>query len=404
MGMISFFINLTVIEVIMINFTLFLLNLLFIFLIRGLVKGKYEKTKSVEQTLYFQMKLGRYAQVFPIILTSFISSLTITPKLKALGRIGGFLSVMAIVFSMIILIAVIQQLVMHNINKALRDTTATKGEEVKNLTRILLFTVLPTILFFLIIFLLDEKMNLSKELENIIKPMIIGAAYLIFSLAAPFFTKYMIKAVPMEEGEVKRELKDFANKAGFDKINIYLWPTKKNKVANALVTGLIRKDIFISDYLLENLTLQEIKSILAHEIGHIKKKHLWIRTALFLGMIVIFPSMGALFEWYEARNSEIPIWLGLTIMAIVFIAYVGFFIYFIYRVQERQADAYVLDIGVDGLVFVRALYKLNNLNNQVMKFGKLDEKLQTHPSMAKRINWIMEKSSISYESIEELIN
>jgi STE24 endopeptidase len=400
--MINFIKNLTLFEVIIINLGLLLINVLFVMGIKILVKRKYEKTQSVEETLYFQMKLGRYVQVLPILLTSFISAFTITPKARAVGEVAGFLIVMAAVLSMLVFVFVTQQLVLHNINKALRKTTATKGEEVKLITRAVLFMFIPMVLFFLIMILVDENLQASEQFKSIIKPVLMGVFYILLSVVAPLFTKYMIKAVPMGEGEIKDELKEFLNNAGLEKVKLYLWPTKKNKVANALVAGLIKKEVFISDYLLENLDIEETKAILAHEIGHIKRHHLWIRTALFLGIIVIFPSVGALFEWYEAEFSEISIWIGVSIIVILFIAYMGFFMYFIYRVQERQADAYVLELGVNPIVFISGLYKINKLNNMVMKFGKLDEKLQTHPSMAKRIKWIMEKSNVSYDCIQEI--
>lgn len=85
------------------------------------------------------------------------------------------------------------------------------------------------------------------------------------------------------------------------------------------------------------------------------------------------------------------------------ILYFGFFLYFIYRLQERQADSFVLELGIDGTVFISALYKLAKFNHAVMKYNKLDEKLMTHSSMAKRIRWIMEKSKIKEEELEEIM-
>lgn len=400
--MINLIRNLTVFQVLAIYLGLLTINLLFIFVIKHLVSKKYEETQAVEQTLYFQMKLSKYVQSILIIVTAFVSSFIATPKLKRFGDIEGFLMLMAVLIGTMILIAIINQLVMHDLNAKLRKTTSTKGEQIKLLMRILLFTFIPMMLFFVIIMLLDDNLHVGKQLEAVLEPALICTIYIAFSVILPAFTKYMIKAVPMEDGAVKEELNSFLNNAGLPKAKLYLWTTKKNKVANALVSGLITKNIYISDYLLENLDMEETKSVLAHEIGHIMKHHLWIRTGLILGMIITFSALGSLFDWYEANNHPIPIWLGLSIFVVILIIYMGFFMYFIKRVQERQADNFVFSLNIHADVYIKALYKLTRLNNMVMKFGKMDEKFQTHPSTAKRIKWIMEKSQISDEAFEEI--
>jgi Zn-dependent protease with chaperone function len=404
MELISFVKSLSVFQVILINLALMLINLLFSLFLKYLVKRKYEKTQSVEETLYFQMKLAKYVQVIPIIATTFIAAFTITPKVKYFGKIGGFIVVMAIVMLMMTLSLVIQQLLLHDLNKQLRKTTASKSDQVKLLIRLLLFMFIPMILFFIAIILIDDNVHVSEQLENIIKPLLVCVMYIIFSTILPFFTKYMLKAKPMEDGEIKENLMEFLNNAGLSKVRLYLWPTKKNKVANAMVSGIITKNVYMSDYLLENFDTEESKSILAHEIGHIKKHHLLIRTSLFIGFIILVACIAGIFDWYEANYNEIPIWLGLSIFAVAAIVYMGLFVYFVKRVQEKQADAFVLDLNVDPKVYIRALYKLTKLNNMVMKLGKMDEKFQTHPSTAKRIKWIMEKSGISEEEFEEIIN
>jgi STE24 endopeptidase len=401
--MINFVKSLTVFQVIIINLGLLSINLLFVLLLKHLVERKYEKTQSVEETLYFQMKVGKYVQPILMCATAFICAFTITPKAKGLGNITGFLLVMAVVIGVMILASVSQQLIMHKLNTALRKTTSTKGEQIKLLLRAFLCIFIPMILLLVVMLLIDDKLHVSKSIENIVKPLLIGGVFLLLSIVMPFFTKYMLKAIPMEEGEIKDELKRFLNQSGLPKTKLYMWPTKKNKVANAMVSGLITKNVYMSDYLLENFDVEESKAVLAHEIGHIKKNHLWIRTALYLGMFVIFPSIGAIFEWYEANYNEIPIWFGMSIFAVMLIGYMGIFLYFIYRVQERQADAYVLELKVNANVYIKALYKLAKLNNMVMKFGKMDERFQTHPSTAKRIKWIIEKSHLTEEDLEEII-
>lgn len=252
--------------------------------------------------------------------------------------------------------------------------------------------------------LVDDKIHVSKEVEKIIKPLILMLFFCFISIVMPIFNKYMLKAVPLEDSPLTEELKNFLNKCSLPKVKLYLWPTKKNKIANALVSGLITKDVFMSDYLLENFTIEESKAILAHEVGHIKKHHLWIRTGLILVMFITGPILGSIFEYYEANYHEIPMWFGMGVFIIIYVLYMGFFLYYVKRIQEKQADAYVLELGIEATTFVSSLYKLNKLNNMVMKFGKIDEKFQTHPSTAKRIKWIVEKARIDGETFEDIKN
>ena len=65
-------------------------------------------------------------------------------------------------------------------------------------------------------------------------------------------------------------------------------PTRKrSKHSNAYFTGLFgKKRIVFFDTLLESLTYDEIKSVLAHEIGHYKMKH--IQKSLVISMLISF--------------------------------------------------------------------------------------------------------------------
>lgn len=400
--MLYFLFNLSILEIILINILIIAVNFLFSLFVRSRVKKKYIKTQSVEKALYLENLLGKYIQMILIIITAFLDALIITPYSRQFDKLGIFI-VLGITYIVIMVILIINQLVLFNTNKMLRKTDATRKEQVGLLIRIMIFSMIPMFLMFAAVQIDPEDFNIGEKFHKYFKILIPVIAYMIISFVLPLFNKYLLKAVPMENSEVKDELIYFVNKCGIKNVKLFIWPMKSNKHANALVSGLIHKQIFLSDYLLEKLSIEETKAILAHEIGHIKKRHLWIRTALIIGMLIIFPLLGELFEYYEETVAEIPIWLGLSIFAVIFILYFGFFLYFVYRLQERQADSFVLDLGVDGQVFISALYKLAKLNHAVMKYNKLDEKLMTHPSMAKRIRWIMEKSEIEEEKLEEIM-
>ena len=62
---------------------------------------------------------------------------------------------------------------------------------------------------------------------------------------------------------------------------------------------------------------------------------------------------------------------------------------FFSRIQERQADKYVIKSGIDINTYISALRKIAMLNDAMTKTNKFDDKFQTHPSLEKRISWLL---------------
>lgn len=100
------------------------------------------------------------------------------------------------------------------------------------------------------------------------------------NLIVPLFNKQR----PLEEGELRDKIEGFAEEVGFPLKNIYVIDgSKRSTKANAYFTGLgAKKRIVLYDTLMEKHTNDEIVAILAHEIGHYKKKHTTWGTVLSL--------------------------------------------------------------------------------------------------------------------------
>ncbi len=96
------------------------------------------------------------------------------------------------------------------------------------------------------------------------------------NVIVPLFNKQK----PLEDGELRQAITDFVKRAGFKLKNIYIIDgSKRSTKANAYFTGLgPKKRIVLFDTLLDQLSTQEIVAVLAHEIGHYKKKHTTIGT------------------------------------------------------------------------------------------------------------------------------
>jgi STE24 endopeptidase len=91
------------------------------------------------------------------------------------------------------------------------------------------------------------------------------------NLIVPFFNKQ----TPLAAGELRDAIEKFAARTGFHLKNIYVIDgSRRSTKANAYFTGLgAKKRIVLYDSLIEKHTTDELVAVLAHEIGHYKKKH-----------------------------------------------------------------------------------------------------------------------------------
>jgi STE24 endopeptidase len=98
------------------------------------------------------------------------------------------------------------------------------------------------------------------------------------TLIVPLFNKQ----TPLEEGELRDSIQKFSNKVGFKLANIFVIDgSKRSTKANAYFSGLgPKKRIVLLDTLIKDLGIKEIVAVLAHEIGHFKKKHIIIGVIL----------------------------------------------------------------------------------------------------------------------------
>lgn len=106
---------------------------------------------------------------------------------------------------------------------------------------------------------------------------IIATAFSLFmmmfysSIIVPLFNKQ----TPLEAGELKDAINNFAEKVGFTLTDIFVIDgSKRSSKANAYFSGFgPKKRIVLFDTLIKDLTTDELVAVLAHEIGHYKKRH-----------------------------------------------------------------------------------------------------------------------------------
>ncbi len=190
------------------------------------------------------------------------------------------------------------------------------------------------------------------------------------SVIVPLFNKQ----TPLEEGELREAINDFSLKAGFRMNNIYVIDgSKRSTKANAYFTGLgPKKRIVLYDTLIKDLSTSGIVAVLAHEIGHYKKKH--TLTGMITGIIQTGITLFVLSllvgnpELSVALGSSQPSFqLGLIAFGILYSPIsllAGLLMNYVSRRNEYEADRFVKD-QYQAEELVTALKKLssNNLSN-----------------------------------------
>jgi STE24 endopeptidase len=174
------------------------------------------------------------------------------------------------------------------------------------------------------------------------------------NLIVPLFNKQ----TPLEAGELRDAIEAFCQKAGFKLDNLYVIDgSKRTTKANAYFSGLgAKKRIVLYDTLISSLTTEEIVAVLAHEIGHYKKKH--TRTMLVLSLIntgvlfyilsLVLGKFGLAFA--EALGSEnASFQLSLVVFGVLYTpvsALLGIGINMLSRKNEYQADDFAGSFGL----------------------------------------------------------
>ncbi len=190
------------------------------------------------------------------------------------------------------------------------------------------------------------------------------------NLIVPIFNKQ----TPLEEGELRDAISTFSQKVGFQLDNIFVIDgSKRSTKANAYFTGLgAKKRIVLYDTLMNDLNTEEIVAVLAHEIGHNKKKHVeqglligLVQTGILLfifGLLIGNPALSQALG-VDAPNFHIGmIAFGVLYSPISF--FTGIFMNILSRKNEYQADCFAAE-NYKPQALASALKKLsvNNLSN-----------------------------------------
>jgi len=189
----------------------------------------------------------------------------------------------------------------------------------------------------------------------------------------PLFNKFE----PLEDGELKTAIISYADAVNFPLKNVFVMDgSKRSGKSNAFFTGFGKnKRIALFDTLIAQHTVSELVAVLAHEIGHYKKKHILksliigiVHTGVMFFLLSLFISYQGLFDAFYMDQQSVYaglIFFGMLYSPIEF--FLGIFLQMRSRKNEYEADRFAVETTKDSESMTNALKKLSahNLSNLV---------------------------------------
>ncbi|MBW2193797.1 MAG: M48 family metalloprotease [Deltaproteobacteria bacterium] len=227
--------------------------------------------------------------------------------------------------------------------------------------------------------------------------------FLVFLFAVAVIGPAMIQKLwqckPLETGYARNRIEALCQKAGVGYNNILYWPIFGGRMITAGVMGLIRRFryILVTDALLRLLEPEEVDAVIAHEIGHVKQKHLLFYLVFFVGYLMLSYATFDLviyFVFYLEPIYRFIMNAGLKQAAVtsaifnvtiilIFLVYFRFLFGYFMRNFERQADAYVYALFESAKPLISTLEKIAITSGQ-----SPDKPNWHHFSISERINFL----------------
>lgn len=228
--------------------------------------------------------------------------------------------------------------------------------------------------------------------------------FLIFLLAVAVFGPVIIQKFwrcrPLVAGEARGRIESLCQETGVVFAEILYWPIFGGKMMTAGVMGLISRFryLLVTEALIQWLEPHEVNAVIAHEIGHVKKKHLLFYLFFFMGyllisfaafdaiiyVIIYFEPLYHLFDNAGFQQSKMASALFSLFIISIFLFYFRFIFGFFMRNFERQADCYVYSVIESAQPLISTLNKIALMSGQ-----PVDKPNWHHFSIKERIDYLL---------------
>jgi len=216
--------------------------------------------------------------------------------------------------------------------------------------------------------------------------------YLAPTLIMPLFNKFEA----LQAGPLRTSILDYADSAGFPLKNVFVMDgSKRSAKSNAFFTGLGKhKRVVLFDTLIEQHEPDEIVAIVAHEVGHYKKRHIIqgmlvsvAHSGLMLYLLSLVLSSSQLYEAFFVTHAAIYtgfVFFGLLFSPIEMLLSIGMNAWS--RRNEFEADRFAISTTGGSAALVKAMKKLSTSNLANLTPHPLYVRLYySHPPIIERI-------------------
>ncbi len=252
------------------------------------------------------------------------------------------------------------------------NKTTPKTYILDKLKSYMLLLILGSLVLSFILYFFESFGNMAWLYAWIVMSAFLVLVQPLFTLViAPMFNTF----TPLEDGELKDKINQFARQVNFPISRIDVMDgSRRSSKANAYFSGLGKnKRIALFDTLIEKHSVDELVSIIAHEVGHYKKKHNIkgiilgvIQTGIMFFMLSIFLNNIQLFAAFSMEN--LSVYASLLFFSILYspieliMSFAG---NAISRKHEFEADAFARESIGTGEHLIEGLKKLTvtNLGN-----------------------------------------
>ena len=224
--------------------------------------------------------------------------------------------------------------------------------------------------------------------------------YIVPTWILPLFNKF----TPLENGELRDSIFKYSKSINFSLENIFIMDgSKRSTKSNAFFTGFGKnRRIVLFDTLIKEQSVNELVSVLAHEMGHFKKKHILknliigiLQMGIIFYLLSFFISFQGLFDVFFM--DEISIYAGLIFFGLLY-SPIDFFLSVLMKISSRknefEADKFAFKTLGDEKSLINALKKLSVTNLSNLTPHPFYVFLNySHPPVLKRIKVLKELKS-----------
>ena len=202
------------------------------------------------------------------------------------------------------------------------------------------------------------------------------------------------RLTPLSDEHMREGVVDLVSKAGIPVVGVWVADqSRKGRTANAALAGIGHtRRVILFDTLVARFAPDEVRAVLAHELGHHVHHDVWRMLALQAGLTVLALWLGdvllragaAWWGWQAPWDPAGLPWLVVVVSALGLVT--APLVNAFSRRIERQADDFALELTGDAPAFVGAMERLADLNLAERKPHRLKELLlYSHPSIERRI-------------------